>query len=300
MGQYLQGTQKSVQVWITHGLAIKVALQLGLHSSEASKGYPPLEQEIRKRTWYGCIVLDRTLSMTFGRPPTIPESQVKLELPVPYSSLTPGSNGNGLEAMNVVFFNSTITLYRVMASIIDALYEQNLGCGGSINAVETVAQVFKLENDLVDWQHTTCQPALVTANDLPSAIMQAEAATFATSSDKEDDDSIPPAWWPMYELRLRTIITLRYNNLRILLHRPVLASLLTRIENKESSSNDVSIIQQVGSSSAQICSRSAKEVISIVSAVVHSKGPARGLLGAWWFSLYYSQCPKALFLFRPR
>jgi hypothetical protein len=59
MGQYLQGTQKSIQTWTIHGLAVKAAFQLGLHSSEASKRLSPLEREIRKRVWFGCIVLDR-------------------------------------------------------------------------------------------------------------------------------------------------------------------------------------------------------------------------------------------------
>jgi hypothetical protein len=59
MGQYLQGTQKSVEAWAVHGLAVKAAFQLGLHSSEASKSFAPLDREIRKRTWFGCVVLDR-------------------------------------------------------------------------------------------------------------------------------------------------------------------------------------------------------------------------------------------------
>lgn len=63
LGQYLQGTQKSVQAWTTHGLAISAAFQLGLHSPEANRRFPPLESEIRKRTWYGCILLDRYFSI---------------------------------------------------------------------------------------------------------------------------------------------------------------------------------------------------------------------------------------------
>ncbi|GKZ27604.1 hypothetical protein AbraCBS73388_005129 [Aspergillus brasiliensis] len=59
MGQYLQGTQKSVQAWTVHGLAVKAALQLGLHSKDASQAFSPLERETRKRTWFGCVVLDR-------------------------------------------------------------------------------------------------------------------------------------------------------------------------------------------------------------------------------------------------
>lgn len=59
MGQYLQGTQKSIQAWTVHGLAVKAALQLGLQAQNASQSFSLLEQETRKRTWYGCVVLDR-------------------------------------------------------------------------------------------------------------------------------------------------------------------------------------------------------------------------------------------------
>jgi len=59
MGQYLQGTQKSIEAWVVHGLAVKAAMQLGLHSSEACKGLSSLEREIRKRTWFGCVIHDR-------------------------------------------------------------------------------------------------------------------------------------------------------------------------------------------------------------------------------------------------
>lgn len=45
--------------WNIHGLTVKAALQLGLHSDEASGKFSTLESEIRRRTWYGCIVLDR-------------------------------------------------------------------------------------------------------------------------------------------------------------------------------------------------------------------------------------------------
>ncbi|CAI7674846.1 unnamed protein product [Penicillium manginii] len=59
LGQYLQGTQKSVQAWTAHGLAISAAYQLGLHSPDANRGFPPAEFETRKRTWFGCVLLDR-------------------------------------------------------------------------------------------------------------------------------------------------------------------------------------------------------------------------------------------------
>lgn len=62
MVQYLQGTRRSVQTWTIHGDAVRAAFQLGLHSSETLAQFGPLEQEMRIRTWYCCVVLDRSVS----------------------------------------------------------------------------------------------------------------------------------------------------------------------------------------------------------------------------------------------
>jgi len=64
--QYLQGTNKSVQTWTMHGLAVKAAFSIGLHSTEATAKFSPIEQEMRKRTWFGCVLLDRCVSCAFG------------------------------------------------------------------------------------------------------------------------------------------------------------------------------------------------------------------------------------------
>lgn len=59
MSQYLQGTHRSTTTWNIHGLAVKAAFQLGLHTTSSSSYQSPLDREMRLRTWYGCIVLDR-------------------------------------------------------------------------------------------------------------------------------------------------------------------------------------------------------------------------------------------------
>lgn len=100
MTQYLQGSETSVQTWNVHGLAVKAAYQLGLHSTQALSRYDTLEREMRIRVWYACVFLDRyevsldflvllhlicspnsTLSMTLGRPPLIPETHIRIDLP---------------------------------------------------------------------------------------------------------------------------------------------------------------------------------------------------------------------------
>ncbi|CAZ82167.1 unnamed protein product [Tuber melanosporum] len=66
MSHYLQSTRKPNQCWTTHGLAVRIALQLGLHSNQALQRFPPLERELRKRAWYGCVLLDRKLYTLLG------------------------------------------------------------------------------------------------------------------------------------------------------------------------------------------------------------------------------------------
>lgn len=92
-----------------HGLAVRAAFQLGLHSRDLGKLFSPLEQEIRKRSWFGCIINETLLSMTYGRPPSIPDDYVQLDLPVEFSRLGEGENGMQTnESLSIAFFNGTM------------------------------------------------------------------------------------------------------------------------------------------------------------------------------------------------
>ncbi|EUC26897.1 hypothetical protein COCCADRAFT_113091 [Bipolaris zeicola 26-R-13] len=118
MSQYLQGSERSIETWNLHGLAVKAAYQLGLHSSDALQQYPPREREFRKRTWYG------TLSMTMGRPISIPEHFVKIELP----QILADSEPEDEVSVQTGSLTSSRTLYRIMTDVFDVLYGSNLGC----------------------------------------------------------------------------------------------------------------------------------------------------------------------------
>lgn len=52
---------------------------------------------------------------------------------------------------------------------------------------------------------------------------------------------------------------------------------------------DLKLLQQIGMNSMQIVTESAMEIIDIVLRVVSEPGWKQSLLGAWWFSLYYSK-----------
>lgn len=60
--QYQQGTMRSNECWLTTGHATRMALGLGIHpasTSVTSETHGPVENELRKRLWWGCFSLDR-------------------------------------------------------------------------------------------------------------------------------------------------------------------------------------------------------------------------------------------------
>ncbi|KAJ5752333.1 transcriptional regulatory protein GAL4 [Penicillium odoratum] len=272
-GQYLQGTQKSVQAWTTHGLAISVAFQLGLHSPEANQRFSPLECEIRKRTWYGCILLDRTLSMTFGRPCTIPETYVKLEMPIKDMQVlanTPKSEA--YPQLDGWFFTAAIKLYVVMFNVLDTCYGQNLGFEHPLTPANALPQILEGERQLEEWRFSI----------VPSLGIRLWHEPLLA----EDLAQLNP------ESRIRhrfgIVLSVRYHNLRILLYRKCLECFLGAYSVDDSASQENKLARQMSFTGVQNCIESAKSIISTVHTITSSGGWRRGLLGAWNYTLYYT------------
>ncbi|KAJ5934756.1 hypothetical protein N7466_004303 [Penicillium verhagenii] len=271
-GQYLQGTQKSVQVWTVHGLAVKGALQLGLHSQHASRQFDPLEQESRKRTWYCCIMLDRTLSMTFGRPAAIPDSYVKLELPSVHQF---ESSSDVVDAetssLSVSFFNCTITLYKNLWKILDCLYGQNIGCDDPLDISPTFTHIFQLQEGLFSWEKA-----------LPVSLQ----LITKTSMDEIPREKLPNTYYSSWKFRV--ILTLRFLNLKILLHRPILVRFIMASRSPDRDTYDIRMLRSMGLSIVESCTDSAMQIIDLVYRVVSDPELKKSLLGAYWYSLYYT------------
>ncbi|KAH7028898.1 fungal-specific transcription factor domain-containing protein [Microdochium trichocladiopsis] len=262
--QYLQGTQHAVQTWTTHGLAVKTALSIGLHSKAASAKFPPIEREMRKRTWFGCIVLDRSLSMTFGRPSAIPEDYVRLDLPVPI----PGDRERGMSAL---FFSATVTLYRILWKVIASLYGHNIE-QEDIPGPELLTRILGLEQELDQWQ-TTLPPALQIA---PPSFEEAGSPASSRSPSQQIE-------------KLRNIITLRYLNTKLLVMRPILTNMLqTRFMSPGVNNHDEYDHQQQNKFFTTACFGAAVESISLIHAVVTRPDLGKHMLGAWWFTLCYA------------
>lgn len=55
---FLQSTPYPHRCWHSIGVACRVAQGLGLHEAQLDESQDPLEQEIQRRTWHGCVMMD--------------------------------------------------------------------------------------------------------------------------------------------------------------------------------------------------------------------------------------------------
>ncbi|KAF4965570.1 hypothetical protein FSARC_6655 [Fusarium sarcochroum] len=241
-------------------------MSIGLHSKDIASKFSPLQQEIRKRTWFGCILLDRSLSMTFGRPFAIPEEYIRLDIP---TSLPPSvSVPENVQQLSLAFYNASILLYRIMGRIIVTLYGSNLGCDDQTSETTTMTSIIQLGQELADWQVSLpTQLGLYSVCDLPH--------------DTEIQN-------PTVE-RFRVVLTLRYLNVQLLLHRPTfIRSLGVLLKEPKLPHRNAGSVNNMQASFDKAFVQVAENIIDIIYAVLMRPDHGRHLIGAWWFTLYYA------------
>ncbi|RFU30256.1 hypothetical protein B7463_g6097, partial [Scytalidium lignicola] len=210
MGQYLHGSLDLNTCWTVVGLAIRMAQGLGLHLDPTNFTSEVIDQEIRKRVWWGCFVIDRVLSMKVGRPPTIRDDlNVKVGMPLIIDDeyLTNDKNNPPIQPPEVPskldFLLQVIPLCRLIDRIRDTLYS-----GGQVDLSKQklsgipkiLSLSIELDGDLVAWQKKL-PPHLRLNSQLPD--------------------------WPFE--RQRSTLFMRFLNARLLLHRQILLIYVTCI-----------------------------------------------------------------------
>jgi hypothetical protein len=160
-----------------------------------------------------------------------------------------------------------------MYNIIDSCYRQNFGLDDFPPDPEMISSVLKGQRQLDEWKNQLVPQLTLHIKSRP--------LTHQDLENLEPEDLIIE--------RFNIVLSVRYHNLCILLHRPILEKFLDSCgTNGIRSGKDTSLLQQVGLSSIDTCVNSAMTIISAVHTVVMSDGWRRDLLGAWNYSLFYS------------
>lgn len=76
LSNYTQKRDRPNTGWNYLGLAVRIALSLGLHKEFPNWEITLLQREMRRRVWWGLFIFDSGASITFGRPVLLPESGI--------------------------------------------------------------------------------------------------------------------------------------------------------------------------------------------------------------------------------
>ena len=262
---HCQGTQRSIQAWNTHGVLVRSAIALGLHSEHHRKGLAPTMQETYRRTWMVIYGLDKVLSVVFGRPCTIMDEAVLNRQLASWPSYTPRDGPSSVDDLPGQFINVSFTLYQLMGMSL-------------IKQYGAIAEATNLEPDeLASLQATDeLRKALRSwASNLPSHL---QLCTVQSPMLLETSQAN----------RLRVILTLRYHNLNILIHRPLLSSTLSRTSRTDKTRNGTSpYVFQLAAAGAYECVHSAEATIDIIHFITTSDSSSNNNLGVRFWTLYY-------------
>lgn len=270
---YLQGTQKSIQTWNVHGILVRTAIALGLHSDQSGQGLDPIQQEVRRRTWLSIYCLDKLLSVTFGRPPSIPDEYIDVvQLPSPWPATTSTDvsrrQPNGVD-INTEFLSASVRLYRIVGRSVARQYGMNLGhVDPDMDESTAIQAANAMRQELRRW-----------ASSLPPHMSLCEPGSDVLLINTELN-------------RLRVILTLRHDFASILIHRPLLCATLRHLTMKEASVGSILPYRiQLALAEAHECIRSAENTIEIVHAVLSAQKADSSNLGIWFFTLFYGAWP---------
>ncbi|KAK3333070.1 fungal-specific transcription factor domain-containing protein [Cercophora scortea] len=101
-GFYLCYTPYADRCWSTVGVALRVAQAAGLQSMKGG-GRNQRDQQMRRRVWHLCVILDWTVSISFDRPMALPldKNSPQVPLPEPIDDEYLSETGEGQQPLGV-------------------------------------------------------------------------------------------------------------------------------------------------------------------------------------------------------
>ncbi|KAJ5781190.1 Zn(II)2Cys6 transcription factor [Penicillium paradoxum] len=173
---------------------------------------------------------------------------------------------SGITISSLAYFDSLISVTHIMGDALERLYDQNLGLRTRLPMSESLNQISKLRWELAQWQDR-----------LPSCLR------IITSQDTLDDVPLTVG-----TTRLRVLLSLRFLGARILILRPVLSQFLDLPGMTTSNEYQSEWLRNSGAVLLADLVRTCGDVLQISKNILAGSRNDQNLLGAWWFSCYYT------------
>ncbi|EXJ82167.1 hypothetical protein A1O1_08236 [Capronia coronata CBS 617.96] len=134
---YMQTLNRRDAAYLYLGIAMRMAISLGLHQEVTDQELDPFERERRRRVWWSTYSLDRLLSVTSGHPISIQDDDIEV---LPPSA----TEGEGLRLPAIL--RSYTSLSRILGRIGEEIYRRKQKSGNSL-----AASVQNIMNSLSEW-----------------------------------------------------------------------------------------------------------------------------------------------------
>ncbi|BCS25325.1 fungal specific transcription factor domain-containing protein [Aspergillus puulaauensis] len=276
MAQYLQSTNDVHQCWMSVGQAVRMAQEMGLHLPEPSWLDQSLqERDLLRRIWHGCILMDRLVAMTLGRPAMVSKTVAEAR---PYPSITDEelllqditvTSASSTEIPPpLAFYIKVLELYAIVDDILTALYMRNDAMRRGRTRPQRadlhntdMTTVVRLDKDLTNW-----------SNALPLHLQPSRP-------ESRLNDTIR---------RQSIVCRARLLHAKILLFRPVF-SLFCLSDTKPDETDphpEESLHQWLIIRCSILCLQAAHELIDLIFTNFPRDGTI-GSLPSWWYNTFY-------------
>ncbi|CAI6088219.1 unnamed protein product [Clonostachys chloroleuca] len=318
MGQYLQTRDITTSCWNIVGMAIRIAQGMGLHREPEewdqgdTKNYQApdqLEVEMRRRAWAGCALLDRILSLTYGRPPMIHGSILHGTIVLPSAiddellGRVPGAPGcQPSDTPSLVeCYVHALKLQDILGQVLTSFYYQGSdnetasspGLGQRTNNEPTKSQSNWISDAGLQKLLDVDRQLDIWNKDLPAHLQvhhYSEENLFPGS---------PRSTRSTIFCRQATVLKARSLYVRMNLLRPSLSELCnsvskTGLPSTQPSSLSKSVREVMLMKSGNLCVSVAQELVSLITENSHSR--AHFLPPPWYNVLYIHGCALVLLL----
>ncbi|KAH8678294.1 fungal-specific transcription factor domain-containing protein [Xylariales sp. PMI_506] len=149
---------KKMGAWTLVGLAMRLCIELGFHRRKRTKS-PSVKSEIEKRLFWSCYYLDRELSISLGRPPSISDHDIDVELPLDVDDSVQDVDAFNLASLrdqsqpanpptNLTYFIHLIRLKRIQSEIQTTIYRVD----AVPNPIESERATDRFLDSLASWK----------------------------------------------------------------------------------------------------------------------------------------------------
>lgn len=137
VGYYMQTLNRRDAAYLYLGIAIRMAISLGLHQEVTDQELDASERERRRRVWWSTYSLERILSVTSGHPISIQDDDIEVLPPGPAEGESPR-----LPAI----LRCYTSLSRILGRIGEEIYRRKQKSGTTL-----AASVQNIMNSLSEW-----------------------------------------------------------------------------------------------------------------------------------------------------